>query len=151
MEDPQGDKKNELSKKYKVSGIPTLVLLNGATGELITKDGRAAIMEDPQGENFPWTPPTLNELWESLGESFLGQGGAAVPRSSLEGKKTRPLLLGALVPALPGVHAHAGVDLRGHEDGRAPRRRGVHLRVVGPGRGGLRRVLRGDAVARAAV
>jgi len=81
------DKKNELSKKYKVSGIPTLVLLNGATGELITKDGRAAIMEDPQGENFPWTPPTLNELWESLGESFLGQGGAAVPRSSLEGKK----------------------------------------------------------------
>ena len=50
------DKKNELSKKYKVSGIPTLVLLNGATGELITKDGRRRDHGGSAGRKFPVDP-----------------------------------------------------------------------------------------------
>merc|ERR1719160_2448390 len=68
------DKKNSLSKKYKVQGIPTLVILDGATGETITTDGREGVMEDPQGASFPWKPPSF---WEALGTEFLqGLDGA---------------------------------------------------------------------------
>jgi len=77
------DLKAQLSAKYGVSGIPTLVLLDGATGSLITKDGRSAIMEDPTGADFPWTPPTLSEL---LGDTFTGKAGP-VDRSAIAGKK----------------------------------------------------------------
>eukprot|EP00960_Hanusia_phi_P052867 761706-Hanusia_phi.AAC.6 len=47
--------KNKLSSMFGVSGIPCLVLLNGARGSLITKDGRQVIMQDRFGKNFPWT------------------------------------------------------------------------------------------------
>lgn len=72
---PYADRKGKdaLSKKYKVSGIPTLVILDGESGELITKDGRSAMMEDPEGANFPWKPPTL---WEALGDEFIGKEDA---------------------------------------------------------------------------
>ncbi len=40
------DLKATLCDKYGVTGIPCLVLLNGATGELITKDGRGEIAGD---------------------------------------------------------------------------------------------------------
>ncbi len=46
--------KERISNSYGVSGIPCLVLLDGATGKLITKDGRAVIMQDKTGDNFPW-------------------------------------------------------------------------------------------------
>lgn len=64
------DKKNALSKKFKVQGIPTLIVLDPKTGEVITKDGRSAVMEDETGEAFPWKPPTI---WEALGEDFLSK------------------------------------------------------------------------------
>merc|ERR1711976_51908 len=35
--------KNAVADKFGVSGIPCLVVLNGQTGELITKDGRAKV------------------------------------------------------------------------------------------------------------
>jgi len=60
--------KAKLSKKFKVQGIPSLVILDAETGETITRDGREAIMTDPKGANFPWKPPTF---WESLGDEFL--------------------------------------------------------------------------------
>jgi len=61
------DRKNTLSKKFKVSGIPSLVILN-PDGTTITTDGRSCISEDPEGKEFPWTPPTL---FDSLGDEFL--------------------------------------------------------------------------------
>merc|ERR1719158_306224 len=48
------DTKNSLSKKFKVRGIPSFVIVDALTGETITDGGRAAISEDPEGENFPW-------------------------------------------------------------------------------------------------
>ncbi len=50
-----------LSKKYQVSGIPTLIVLDGKTGKLITKDGRSIITDDPEGSDFPWSPKSLAE------------------------------------------------------------------------------------------
>jgi nucleoredoxin len=46
--------KERISDAYGVSGIPCLVLLDGATGKLISKDGRAIIMQDQKGDQFPW-------------------------------------------------------------------------------------------------
>jgi nucleoredoxin len=75
-------KKEELSKKFKVSGIPFLVILD-ADGKVITKDGRQALSEDPTGEEFPWKPKGLQDVLngakiigngqELKGESLLGK------------------------------------------------------------------------------
>lgn len=54
------DLKAQLSKKFKVQGIPSFVILD-ADGKVITKDGREAISKDPTGEKFPWVPPTAAE------------------------------------------------------------------------------------------
>ena len=52
---PPGDKRNgKLDQLYGVRGIPTLVLIDGATGVTINENARAAIDNDPEGENFPW-------------------------------------------------------------------------------------------------
>ena len=47
------DKKQELSDKYGVRGIPTLVLINAATGETISKEGRQLISKDGAA-GFPY-------------------------------------------------------------------------------------------------
>ena len=46
-------KEKELSKKFKVNGIPSLVVLD-EDGSLITLDGRSKVTEDPTGQSFPW-------------------------------------------------------------------------------------------------
>jgi len=71
--------KNALSKKYKVRGIPTVVVVDSA-GNLVTKNGRSAVMD---AEAWPWNPPTLKE---SLGDTFLKNDGTAVSASSLASK-----------------------------------------------------------------
>ena len=45
-----------------MTGIPTLVFIDGKTGKLVTTDGRAIVMEDPEGKDFPWTPKSFGEL-----------------------------------------------------------------------------------------
>jgi nucleoredoxin len=54
------DAKEKLSKKFKVQGIPTFVIL-GPDGKVITNDGREAVSNDPTGEKFPWIPPSPAE------------------------------------------------------------------------------------------
>jgi len=76
------DAKNKLSKKYKVNGIPSLIILDGKTGETIAMDGRTAVMSDPNCEKFPWKPPTI---WEALGDEFLAGDGETVELSSIRG------------------------------------------------------------------
>lgn len=63
---PSGDKrKGVLSKLFDVEGIPTLVILDAKTGAVINANGRGAIASDPEGVNFPWTPPAVAELSSS--------------------------------------------------------------------------------------
>jgi len=76
------DTKNSLSKKFKVRGIPSFVIVDALTGETITDGGRAAISEDPEGENFPWRPPPFSEV---IGDSFL-RGAETVGAEAIEGK-----------------------------------------------------------------
>merc|ERR1719453_1344875 len=78
------DLKAALSKKYKVRGIPTFVILDGETGKTITVDGREAFSEDPTGKSFPWKPPTF---WDALGTEFLrGTDGETADIDEIKGK-----------------------------------------------------------------
>ena len=49
-----------------MTGIPTLVLINAGTGELITTDGRSIVIDDPEGKDFPWTPKPVLELLSGI-------------------------------------------------------------------------------------
>jgi len=75
------DRKAALSKKFKVSGIPMLVLLN-PDGSVITTEGRSEVGDDAEGKNFPWTPKPVSEL---LGDTFVSKDGE-VGRDALNGK-----------------------------------------------------------------
>jgi len=78
------DLKAQLSKKYKVQGIPSLVLLDAATGKTITKNGREAISSDTEGAKFPWKPPSLSE---AMGDVLVKPDGTEVGREeALNGK-----------------------------------------------------------------
>jgi len=77
--------KEQLSKKYKVAGIPSVVIVNPANGETITTDGRAALTKDPTGLKMPWIPPTKDEKREmakaALGVEFVDASGETVTRA----------------------------------------------------------------------
>jgi nucleoredoxin len=75
--------KARLDKKYKVQGIPSLVLLS-PDGELITKDGRAAVSNDPTGLELPWKPKTFDEIFSDA--TLISQDGSTVKGSTLKGK-----------------------------------------------------------------
>jgi len=78
------DLKKKLSKQFKVSGIPALILLDAKTGQVLSKDGRSVIMGDTAGEQFPWAPKSLDDL---LGEVLINGAGAEVNRATtLAGK-----------------------------------------------------------------
>jgi len=77
------EKKDFLNKKFKVNGIPSVVVL-GPDGEVITKDGRKAISEDPTGAEMPWKPRSFNEIFD--GVKLLAPDGSETLGSSLKGK-----------------------------------------------------------------
>merc|ERR1719456_20944 len=78
--------KESLSKKFKVRGIPSVVILDPATGEVITTDGRAAISGDPKGLEMPWKPPTFEEI--TKGAMVVNKEGKEVPLSEATQGKT---------------------------------------------------------------
>jgi len=86
------DIKKQLSKQFKVSGIPALILLDGATGKVLSNDGRRVVMADPAGANFPWAPKSLDAL---LGDVVLNGEGAEVSRASAVGGKHLALYFSA--------------------------------------------------------
>jgi len=75
--------KEKLSKKFKVQGIPSLVILD-KDGATITTDGRSEVSSDPAGENFPWIPPTFTDVVKGL--TLTRNDGTEVPFDSLSGK-----------------------------------------------------------------
>ena len=77
------DLKEKLSKKYKVRGIPTVVILDDSAN-VITKDGMAAISADPTGEDFPWKPKTLPEIMAGL--KFVGKDGSVCGPEAVKDK-----------------------------------------------------------------
>ena len=78
---PLPPNQSELSKKFKVSGIPTLAFLYGDTGKLITSDGRAIVMEDPEGADFPWIPKKFTDI---IPGKLLGKDGTETNWSNVK-------------------------------------------------------------------
>jgi len=68
------DRKAELSKKYKVQGIPTFVILD-KDGNTITTKARENVMADPSGAEFPWRPKSF---WDMIKGDLLTTGGQKV-------------------------------------------------------------------------
>jgi len=82
-EEAMGQRGKELAKKYKVKGIPHLVLLD-EVGNVITLQGRTKVPEDRMGIGFPWrnplstlyvtfVPQSLRFLLKTQVEDFLGK------------------------------------------------------------------------------
>jgi len=73
------DVKETLSKKCKVNGIPSFVVL-GPDGKIITTEGRKAVTNDPKGEKYPWSPRTAAEMakmvLDTLGSEALTNIGS---------------------------------------------------------------------------
>jgi nucleoredoxin len=70
------DLKETLSKKYKVRGIPSFVILD-SEGNTITTEGRDEIMGDPSGARFPWKPLSKEEkqkaILDALGSDLIAK------------------------------------------------------------------------------
>ncbi|EDO42086.1 predicted protein [Nematostella vectensis] len=77
------ERKKKLSQKFKIAGIPTLVLLEGKDGSVITRDGRGALIEDQEGKNFPWRPKPLSEI---ISGSLVNKNGEVINAGDLKGK-----------------------------------------------------------------
>lgn len=75
------DGKATLSKKFKVQGIPSFIILD-SDGTTITKDGRSKVMGDPEGKDFPWKPKAWADV---IGSEFL-KGSETVDGEALKGK-----------------------------------------------------------------
>eukprot|EP00440_Ansanella_granifera_P039487 gb/GFBE01042836.1/.p1 GENE.gb/GFBE01042836.1/~~gb/GFBE01042836.1/.p1 ORF type:complete len:476 (+),score=162.36 gb/GFBE01042836.1/:1-1428(+) len=85
--------KETLSKKFKVQGIPSLVILD-SDGKTITKDGREAVSSDPTGESFPWKPVPVKELLAKA-KIVNGSDGEVPLEKAMENKKALALYFSA--------------------------------------------------------
>jgi len=56
------DLKTQLETRYKVEGIPTLVIVDPRTGASINEDSVQVVVGDPKGEDFPWAPKSVELL-----------------------------------------------------------------------------------------
>lgn len=84
--------KDKLSKKFKVQGIPSLVILD-SDGKTITTEGRQAVAEDPTGTEFPWKPTPLKDL---LGQAkLISASGETSLQQAIENKKALALYFSA--------------------------------------------------------
>jgi nucleoredoxin len=70
--------KDTLAKKYKVSGIPTLVVLD-SQAQTITTNGRGKVTSNP--EDFPWSPKSLSQIFTG---SVIDGKGQAIEIDSLK-------------------------------------------------------------------
>jgi nucleoredoxin len=70
-----------------VASIPNLVVVERATGKVVTTAGRDAVDADPQGEKFPWVPPTVAELTQGPVHTASGEHSdfATVSRGKVTG------------------------------------------------------------------
>ncbi|CAF3744478.1 unnamed protein product [Rotaria sordida] len=51
----ESDKKAEIENKFDITGIPTLILLDRDSGDIIYTDADERIsLDDSEGEKFPW-------------------------------------------------------------------------------------------------
>ena len=89
------DRKNRLSSKFKVNGIPSFVILE-PNGELITDGGRAEVMRDPKGAQLPWRPKSPLEMLSS-GKFITTDGSVKTFEEATKGREAVGLYFSASV------------------------------------------------------
>ncbi|ORY48571.1 hypothetical protein BCR33DRAFT_763693 [Rhizoclosmatium globosum] len=72
------DRAAVLLKKYNVRFIPTFVLIDAATGEIVANDFRGIVEKDPKGHFFPYPAKSIRSILSSVTtvsphESFNGK------------------------------------------------------------------------------
>ncbi|XP_045171983.1 nucleoredoxin-like [Mercenaria mercenaria] len=77
------EKKGKLCKKFRVQGIPKLVLIDGETGQTITRDGYCHLMEDENGAEFPWRRKKFGDIIKG---KLLKEGTEVDALEELKGK-----------------------------------------------------------------
>lgn len=77
------ERKATLSKKFKVQGIPTFIILDDK-GEVVNSRGREAVSKDPKGDNFPWKPKTI---LETIANNVVDHQGNQVSLDELKQKE----------------------------------------------------------------
>ena len=82
-EEALGPRGQMLGDKFKVKGIPHLVLLD-ETGSVITYDARTKIPQDKAGIGFPWRNPLV-----TLYITFVPKSLRYLVKSHVEGVKTK--------------------------------------------------------------
>lgn len=75
-----------LASKYKASGIPHLVVLDGSTGDVITMKGVEEVMKDEKGEKFPWRPLPLSQIMPTKVLAPTGSDEKMIDTSTLDDK-----------------------------------------------------------------
>jgi nucleoredoxin len=83
-----------LSKKFKIQGIPSLILLDGKTGEVITAEGREELSSDSFLSAFPYRPEPF-DLHKFLGPTLRTQSGSVATSDALAGKQALGLYFSA--------------------------------------------------------
>jgi thiol-disulfide isomerase/thioredoxin len=89
------DEKEKLSEHFGVRGIPTLVFIDGDTGEIITKNGRSPISAPTFIEDFPYYPKPVNDL--NVDRDGLTDGNALILLMEGASPEERKELTSALV------------------------------------------------------
>jgi nucleoredoxin len=89
-----------LADRFGIEGIPSLVVLDPRSGEVITGDGVQTVMRDPTGSRFPWG--VVSDA--ATGKAAAASSGAAAPNAAVARQRSR--LEGPLL-ARDGSHVEA--------------------------------------------
>lgn len=67
-----------------MDAIPSLVFVDGKTGQLINRNGRSVVVDDPRGEDFPWRPKPLSTVMANA--KFIDKDNKETTWNELQGK-----------------------------------------------------------------
>lgn len=75
--------RGDLGRRFRVAGIPHLVVLRASDGALVSAVGRERLTAQPSGAGFPWAPRLV---WDVLaGGALADAAGAPVAAAALRG------------------------------------------------------------------
>lgn len=77
--------RGKLGQKFRVQGIPTLVVVDGQ-GATVTTEAVQSVMSDPTAAEFPWKPKTFWEAMEGCSGPLIDKSGGSTPVSDLKSK-----------------------------------------------------------------
>lgn len=74
----------KLARKFRIQGIPALIILDADAGTVITTSGVAKVTNDPSGAEFPWKPKAFSDIIQ--GKLLKNKVGEVDAAGALKGK-----------------------------------------------------------------